>query len=103
MSPRSPLTAASRSFELGLMRQVRAGQAWGVPVAATAGTSPAVKNGSRPDPRRWVVNSIGVIRRAGQELLVAVLCDGQPSQAAGIALDQAAVMAAVTQLTIRRS
>jgi len=101
-SARSPLTAASRSYELGLMRRARAGQAWGVPVAATASTSPAVQDGGRPGPRLWAVNSIGVIRHAGQELLVAVLCDGQRSKAAGIVLDQAAVMAAVTQITPAR-
>jgi hypothetical protein len=100
-SRRSPLTAASRSYELSLLRQVPAGQAWGVPPAATAGTSPAAANGWLPDPRLWVVNSIGVIRRAGQELLVAVLSDGQPTKSAGIAVDEAAAMAAVTQITGR--
>jgi hypothetical protein len=100
-SPRSPLTAASRSYELSLMRRVPAGQARGIPAAATAGSSAAVQSGWRRDPRLWAVNSIGVIRHAGQELLVAVLCDGQPTRSAGIALDEAAVMAAAMQMTAR--
>jgi beta-lactamase class A len=108
-SPHSPLTAASRSYELSLMRKAQAGQAWGVPVAATAGSfsaalnSSAALDGSLADPRLWVVSSIGVIRHAGQELLVAVLSDGQPTRSAGIAQVQAAAVAAVRQITERRS
>jgi hypothetical protein len=102
-SPSSPLTAASRSYELSLMRKAHAGQRWGVPVAATAGSSSAVRNGSRADPRGWVVSSIGVIHRAGQVLLVAVLSDGQPTRSAGIAADEAAAVAAVTLITARSS
>lgn len=102
-SSRSPLSAASRSFELGLMRHVQADQAWGVTAAATAGTSPAVKNGWLPDPVLWDINSIGVIRSNGQVVLVAVLSDGQPTESAGIAQDQAAATAAVDAITAARS
>jgi hypothetical protein len=94
VSDGSPLTAASRSYELGLMRHVEASEAWGVTKAATPGTVAAVKNGWLPDPRLWVINSIGVIWHGGQLLLVAVLSNDQPSEAAGIAQDEAAAVAA---------
>jgi hypothetical protein len=91
-SARSPLSAAARGYELGLMRDVEAGQDWGVTEAASAGTRPAVKNGWLPvGPRGlWVINSIGVISHAGHKLALAVLSAGNPSQSAGISLVQAA-------------
>jgi beta-lactamase family protein len=91
-SARSPLSAAARGYELGLMRDVEAGQDWGVTRAASAGTRPAVKNGWLPTGPRglWVINSIGVISHAGHKLALAVLSAGNPSQSAGISLVQAA-------------
>jgi hypothetical protein len=93
----SPLSPASRSYELGLMRHVSAGQAWGVTVAASHGSSPAVKNGWMADSgdASWVVNSIGVITYTGHTVLVAVLADQQPSESAGISADEAAARVAV--------
>ena len=93
--PRSPLDRASRSLELDLMADVTADQAWGVSAAATPHTSFAVKNGWLPDPQLWVINSIGVIEHAHQQLLVAVLSDDQPSEAVGIAQVEAVARAAV--------
>ena len=97
-SARSPLSAAARDYELSLMRNVEAGQNWGVTKAASTGTRPAVKNGWLPvGPRGlWVVNSIGVISHAGQQLVIAVLSDGNRSQSAGISLVQAAATATVS-------
>jgi hypothetical protein len=91
---RSPLTAASRDYEVGLMESVAPGQAWGVSAAASAGTSYAIKNGWLPDPLLWVTNSIGVVQHDGQQLLIVVLADDQPSEAAGISADSAAARAA---------
>ena len=93
-SARSPLNAASRSYELRLMRHVESDQAWGVSAAATPGTCAAVKNGWLPDPRLWVINSIGVIRHDGRVLLVAVLSDDQPTEGCGIAQVRTAAAAA---------
>jgi hypothetical protein len=94
-SARSPLSPLSRSYELGLMRHVSAGQGWGV-TAAGSGGSPAVKNGWMTDSdAAWVVNSIGVITDAGHTVLVAVLSDDQASESAGISADEAAAKAAV--------
>lgn len=95
-SSRSPLWSASRSYELGLMRHVSADQDWGVTAAASQGSSPAVKNGWMADGGSWVVNSIGVITRAGHTVLVAVLADQQPSESAGISADDAVARKAVS-------
>ncbi len=98
-SPRSLLDATSRSFELDLMEDVTTDQAWGVSAAAARGTSFAVKNGWLPDPQLWVINSIGVIEHAHQQVLVAVLSDHQPSEAVGIAQVEAVAVAAVDAVT----
>jgi hypothetical protein len=103
VSAHSALTAASRSYELSLMREVEPDQAWGVTRAATPGTRSAVKNGWLPDPQLWVINSVGVIRHDGQVLLVAVLSDDQPTEAGGIDQDEAAAVAAVDAITAARS
>ena len=100
-SRRSPLTAASRRYELALMRSVAPGQNWGVTAAAARRTQPAVKNGWMPDGPLglWDINSIGVISHHGQRLLVVVLSSGQPSQQAGIQQVQAAAKAAAAAVT----
>jgi beta-lactamase class A len=99
-SRKSPLSARSRSYELGLMRHVEADQAWGVTAAATPGTRSAVKNGWLPDGSytTWVINSIGVIHEDGHEILVAVLSKDQPSESAGIAQAEAAARAVVSAI-----
>ncbi len=93
-TPGSPLTEAARRYVLSLMRGVDASQRWGVPAAATPGTSYAVKDGWLPAGRGWVINSIGALRHGQQRLLMAVLSDGQPTEAAGIAAVRAAAVAA---------
>jgi hypothetical protein len=98
---RSPLTARSRSYELHLMRDVVAGQRWGVSAAASAGSGTELKNGWLPDgpAQLWVINSIGTVDHDGQRLLLAVLSKDQPTEAAGIAQDEAAAIAAASCLT----
>jgi hypothetical protein len=100
-SRRSPLTGASRRYELTLMRDVEPGENWGVTAAASRQTRPAVKNGWLPDGPLglWVINSIGVISHHGQRLLVAVLSSGQPSEQTGIDQVQAAARAAAAAIT----
>jgi hypothetical protein len=46
-----------------------------------------------------LINSIGVIFRAGYQILVAVLSDDQPSESAGMDQVEAAVRAAVSAIT----
>jgi hypothetical protein len=98
----SPLSAASRSYELGLMRHVEPDQSWGVTAAAAPGTSSAVKNGWLPDPQLWVINSIGVVHYEGQVLLVAILSDDQPTEAVGIAQVEAAASSAAKAVVAAR-
>jgi beta-lactamase class A len=100
---RSPLSAAARSYELGLLRAAAAGQSWGVSAAASPGTSYAIQDGGLADgPANWAVSSIGVLEHGHQRLLLAVLADGQPTKAAGIALAQAAAAAAADLVTAAR-
>lgn len=96
VSARSPLSARSRAYELGLMRRVEPDQAWGVTAAAGPHTRQAVKNGWLPTGQygKWTVNSIGVVRHAGRRLEIAVLSSGQPSMTAGIRQAEAAARAA---------
>jgi hypothetical protein len=104
-SSRSPLSAGSRSYELGLMRHVSADQDWGVTTAAVPGTASAVKDGWLPDgsATTWTINSIGVISRGGHEMLVAVLSSDQPSESAGITQADAAAKAAVSVISGARA
>ena len=81
------------------MEDVTPDQAWRGSAAATPGSSFAVKNGWLPDPELWVINSIGVIQHAGQQLLVAVLSDDQPSEEVGIAQVDALARAAAEAVT----
>jgi Beta-lactamase enzyme family len=101
-SGRSPLPAAARRYELDLMRDVEPAQAWGITAAATPRTRPAVKNGWLPvgPDGQWVINSIGVIRHAGQRMNIVVLSSGQPSEAAGIGQVQAAARAVAAATSI---
>jgi Beta-lactamase enzyme family len=97
----SPLRAGSRHYELSLLRHVDPGQEWGVSAAADPGTRPAVKDGWLPvGPEGWwTVNSIGVISHSRHKLLIAVLCDGQPSFGAGMAEVEGLARAAAAAVT----
>jgi hypothetical protein len=92
---RSPLHSVGCDYELGLMGNVAPTLRWGVPAAASPGARYAVNNGWLANPRRFVVNSIGVIHRAGHELLVVVLSRNWSTEASGISEVQAAADAAV--------
>jgi hypothetical protein len=98
-SAHSLLPSAARGYVLGLMAGASAGQRWGVAAAATSGTSYAVGGGLLPDGNRWDVNSIGVVRHAGQVLLIAVLSSYSRSEAAGMSLASAAAVAAADVMT----
>ena len=82
------LSASARSYALNLMEQVEADQRWGVGVDADAGTDFANKNGwlsidnnngpGENDNGLWAVNSVGVIRINGQQVLMAVMTKAPP-------------------------
>ncbi len=94
VEPGSPLRPAARDYALGLMADGAAAQPWGVLAAASARTAGAVNDGELVGPA-WVVGSIGVIQRNGDELLVAVLSDRNPAQVPAVTAVQAAALKAV--------
>lgn len=97
-----PLSADSRSYELGLLADVESDQRWGVPAAATDTASAVyVKDGwlSAPsDNGLWIVNSIGRIVEPGHDWLVAVLSDHHDDEDPAINLVQNAATTAVAGL-----
>ncbi|TQJ86876.1 serine hydrolase [Streptomyces sp. SLBN-31] len=96
----SKLTAASRSYLQGLMGRIEADQHWGVSAAAN-GTRWALKNGwlARSTTGLWDINSIGRVTAGGHTFLVAVVSNGNSTQAKGISLVEAAAKAAVSVFT----
>ncbi|CAL9623729.1 hypothetical protein SUDANB174_05866 [Streptomyces sp. enrichment culture] len=92
----SALSADARSYLQGLMGSIAADQDWGISAAADAPESAQLKNGwlARSGTGLWVTNSIGRVEVAGHTLLLAVLCDGQPSQETGTALVEDLAVAA---------
>jgi beta-lactamase class A len=92
----SELTKASRLYVQGLMARIAAGQQWGVSAAAD-GSAWALKNGWLPRTATglWDINSIGRVTVEGHSCLVAVLSDGNSTQAKGISLVEASARAAI--------
>ena len=94
-----PLSADSRSYELGLLADVESDQRWGVPAAATdAASAVYVKDGwlsASSDNGLWIVNSIGRIVEPGHDWLVAVLSDHHDDEDPGITMVQNAAATAV--------
>jgi hypothetical protein len=86
----------SDPFALDLMRHVEADQRWGVGSVADRGDQFAVKNGwlsvddtngaGESDDGRWIVDSIGIVRVHGRQLLLAVLTQHNPDLESGIQL-----------------
>jgi hypothetical protein len=78
------LSDASRSYELGLMKDVTSSQAWGVSAGVAPGASVALKNGWLPVNGGWTINSIGWVSGLGRNYLIAVTTSGNPSMGYGI-------------------
>lgn len=79
------LTDASRSYELGLMTHVDPSQAWGVSAGVAPSVTVALKNGWLPlDTGGWQVNSIGYVDGDGRDYVIAVLTNGNATEADGI-------------------
>jgi Beta-lactamase enzyme family len=80
------LSRSSQDDELSLMSDVEADQRWGVSGGVPAGARIAIKNGWLPlSAGDWQVNSIGRVSGDGRRYLIAVLTDGNPTEAYGIA------------------
>lgn len=82
--PNRVLSAASRAYQLALMAQVVPWQRWGTPAGAPDGVAVHVKNGWLPDGTGWHVNSIGAFTGKGENYVIAVLTDDNPSEQYGI-------------------
>jgi len=82
------LGPASREYELRLMSQVIPAQRWGVPAGAGPGVTVHVKNGWLPNPRLWVVNSIGAFTSDDGVYKIVVLSQDNPDMTDGVALVQ---------------
>ena len=83
--PNGVLTTPSRDYELGLMSHVESDQAWGVSSGVAPSATVALKNGWLPlDSGGWQVNSIGHIDGDGRDYVVAMLSDGNATEAQGI-------------------
>jgi Beta-lactamase enzyme family len=83
--PNALLTDASRDYELDLMTHVDPSQTWGVSSGVVPGATVAIKNGWLPlDAGGWQINSIGWIDGDGRDYLVAVLSNGNATEAQGI-------------------
>jgi hypothetical protein len=84
--PSTLLDAASRSYELGLMRSVTSLQAWGVSAGVLAPATVALKNGWLPPSNEpgWQINSIGIVRGRFRHYLIAVLTRDNPSMPYGV-------------------
>jgi len=84
--PNAVLSTQSRSYGLSLMENVESGQNWGVSGGVPPGPTVALKNGWSPlSANDWQVNSIGLISGDGRDYVLAVLTDGDPTEAYGIA------------------
>jgi hypothetical protein len=98
-SSRSPLSAASRWYELGLIRRMAAGRQPGITAGAAPRSWLVVADRWRTGDGTWVINGMGVVFRAGHRALVAVMSDGQSTEPAGLDQAEAAVRAAVSAIT----
>ncbi|HEV2885682.1 MAG TPA: serine hydrolase [Jatrophihabitans sp.] len=91
----SPLTATSRRYALALMSNLESDQRWGVSAAADPGSTTAAKNGwlgIDSDGERWAVNSAGVVRIGGHQVLMVVLSQHQQDFSTAVARVQRAAV-----------
>lgn len=87
--PGGPLAGEAADYLFGLMRGVRADQAWGVSAAAGADERVMTKNGWFSESSLgdgWTINSIGRIVGAGTEVTIVVLTRGHQTMSSGVAL-----------------
>jgi len=101
--PNPVLSAASRSYQLGLMSRVISGQRWGTPAGAPQDVTVHVKNGWLPESSGWHINSIGAFTGSNKNYLIAVLTDDNPSEQYGIDTIQAVARAVHRDLNEARA
>jgi beta-lactamase class A len=82
--PNGVLDPASTAYAANLMENVVSYERWGVSAGLPANVTVALKNGWLPIPGGWVINSIGHVAGDGQDYVLAMLSDGNPSEGYGI-------------------
>ena len=83
VEPGPLLTAASRSYVLGLMEHITPSQDWGATAVFPPGVTVALKNGFAVIDG-WQINTTGWVSGAGRDYLIAVLTNGNASEQYGI-------------------
>jgi hypothetical protein len=83
LEPNSVLTDASRAYVLNLMEHITPTQDWGATGGVPAGVTVALKNGFAVI-NGWQINTTGWVSGLGRDYLIAVLTDGNASEAYGI-------------------
>jgi beta-lactamase class A len=84
--PNDVLSAASRAYGMGLLREVDDSERWGVSAGVSDDAEVALKDGWLAIPGEgWLINSIGWVSGAGRRYAIAVLSDHDPGYAQGIA------------------
>lgn len=97
--PNQLLAKTSREYMYGLMRNVVSAQDWGVSAGVPADATVALKNGWLPRPNGlWQVNSIGSVSGEGRHYLIAVMTNGNATEAYGINAIERIAAAAWTSL-----
>jgi hypothetical protein len=91
--PSTVLTTNSAQTVTSLLQGVEKDQVWGVSAGLPAGVSVELKNGWLPDNQTqdiyesahtWTVTSLGHVHGENQDYTIAVLTNGQTSEASGI-------------------
>jgi Beta-lactamase enzyme family len=83
IEPNGLLTDASRGYILNLMEHINPAQDWGATGGVPPGVTVALKNGFAV-VNGWQINTTGWVDGAGRDYLIAVLTDGNATEAYGI-------------------
>jgi hypothetical protein len=85
VTPHGLLDRGAQDYQLGLMSNVESDQRWGVSGGVPSSARIALKNGWLPlSGGDWQVNSVGRIRGDRRWYVIAVLTNGDPTEAYGI-------------------
>jgi beta-lactamase class A len=85
ITPNAQIGNTEQAYALNLMENVDPSDRWGVSGGVPAGVTVALKNGWVPlSDSLWQINSVGWVNGDGRDYVMAVLTDGNPSEAYGI-------------------
>lgn len=97
---KSPLNQSDRHYVLKLMANVSPDQAWGISKGLADNATIQLKNGwlESDDDSSWIVNSIGHIQTKDSNYTIAVLTNGNATEADGIDLIESLSSATAQEL-----